>query len=153
MCRSICVIIMGVITSTGFASGGDIPQIKSKGVLRHLGVPYASFVTGSGDGLDVELVKSFAQHLGVRYEFVQTSWSNFIRDLCLPTDWQRLNLQTIRNRLFLVPAQLLRPQGRPVLSLPNSYPYSMDNSRKDPYRVLFEQSLILYSKPQNKERL
>jgi hypothetical protein len=46
--------------------------------------------------------------------------------LCLPSDWQRLNLQTIRNRLLLVPAQLIRPQGRPMLSLPSSYPYADD---------------------------
>lgn len=44
--------------------------------------------------------------------------------LCLPSDWQRFNLQTIRNQLLVVPAQLLRPQGRPTLSLPNSYPYA-----------------------------
>jgi len=44
--------------------------------------------------------------------------------LCLPPDWQHFNLQTIRNRLLVIPAQLLRPQGRPTLSLPNSYPYA-----------------------------
>jgi len=49
---------------------------------------------------------------------------NWFKRLCLPLDWQRLNLQTIRNRLFLVPAQLVRSQGKPALSLPNSYPYS-----------------------------
>jgi len=49
---------------------------------------------------------------------------NWFKRLCLPTDWQRLNLQTIRNRLFLVPAQLVRSQGKPALSLPNSYPYA-----------------------------
>jgi hypothetical protein len=49
---------------------------------------------------------------------------NWFKRLCLPPDWQQLNLQTIRNRLLLVPGQLLRPQGRPTLSLPNSYPYS-----------------------------
>jgi len=49
---------------------------------------------------------------------------NWFKRLCLPIDWQRLNLQTIRNRLFLVPAQLVRSQGKPALSLPNSYPYA-----------------------------
>lgn len=44
--------------------------------------------------------------------------------LCLPSDWQRFTLQTIRNRLLVVPAQLLRPQGRPTLSLSNSYPHA-----------------------------
>jgi len=63
------------------AFGADLPEIKEKGVLRHLGVPYANFVTGSGDGLDVELVKLFAAHLGVRYDYVKTSWENVIGDL------------------------------------------------------------------------
>jgi len=57
----------------------------------------------------------------VLFAYNLISW---FKRLCLPADWQRFNLQTIRNRLFLVPAQLLRPQGRPTLSLPSSYPYS-----------------------------
>jgi len=50
-----------------------------------------------------------------------TQW---FQRLCLPPEWQSLNLQTIRNRLLVIPAQLIRPQGRPVLNLPNSYPYT-----------------------------
>lgn len=57
------------------AVAADLEEILQKGVLRHLGVPYACFVTGSGDGLDVEMVKGFARHLGVRYEFVETTWA------------------------------------------------------------------------------
>ena len=63
------------------ACAGDLAEVKEKGVLRHLGIPYANFVTGSGDGLDVELMKMFAEHLGVRYEFVPTSWETIIGDL------------------------------------------------------------------------
>lgn len=48
---------------------------------------------------------------------------NWFKRFCLPPQWQRLNLQTIRNRLLLVPAQLVRPQGRPTLKLPASFPY------------------------------
>lgn len=59
----------------------DLKEIKERGVLRHLGIPYANFVTGSGDGLDVELTKLFAQHLGVKYQFVETSWASVIGDL------------------------------------------------------------------------
>jgi ABC-type amino acid transport substrate-binding protein len=64
-----------------FAVAGDLPEIQQRGVLRHLGIPYANFVTGHGDGMDVELVKLFAQHLGVRYEYVKTSWGTCIEDL------------------------------------------------------------------------
>ncbi|HZD54836.1 MAG TPA: transporter substrate-binding domain-containing protein, partial [Candidatus Aquicultoraceae bacterium] len=49
--------------------------------LRHLGIPYANFVTGGGDGMDVELVARFAEYLGVKYEFVQTDWAGAIGDL------------------------------------------------------------------------
>jgi ABC-type amino acid transport substrate-binding protein len=59
----------------------DLPDIKDRGVLRHLGVPYANFVSGAGDGLDVELMQLFAAHIGVRYEYVKTSWSTLITDL------------------------------------------------------------------------
>ncbi len=59
----------------------DLEQIRQDGVLRHLGVPYANFITGSGDGLDVEVMQGFARHLGVRYEFVETNWQNLFGDL------------------------------------------------------------------------
>ncbi len=61
--------------------GGDLDAIRQRGVLRHLGIPYAQFVTGSGDGLDVELVRRFAQRLGLRYEFVETDWPAVLGDL------------------------------------------------------------------------
>jgi ABC-type amino acid transport substrate-binding protein len=76
-----CIIGMWTTLTGSAASGADLPEILQRGVLRHLGVPYANFVTGSGDGLDVELVKLFARDLGVRYEFVQTAWKDVIGDL------------------------------------------------------------------------
>jgi len=59
----------------------DLPNIRADGVLRHLGVPYANFVTGSDDGMDVELVRGFAKYLGVRYEYVKTDWGTVVEDL------------------------------------------------------------------------
>ncbi|WP_306535232.1 transporter substrate-binding domain-containing protein [Geobacter sp.] len=70
------------------AWGRDLDEVRRNGVLRHLGIPYAYFVTGSGDGMDVELVQLFAASLGVRYEFVKTSWNAAIADL---TEKQRGN--------------------------------------------------------------
>lgn len=58
--------------------GVEIKEIKQRDVLLHLGVPYAGFVTGSGDGLDVELMQLFAKYLGVEYRYVQTSWEDAI---------------------------------------------------------------------------
>jgi ABC-type amino acid transport substrate-binding protein len=59
----------------------DLADIKASGVLRHIGVPYANFVTGSGDGMDVELMKLFAAYIGVKYEYVPASWASVIGDL------------------------------------------------------------------------
>lgn len=72
------LLLIGCLTVSAFA---DLPEVKQRGVLRHLGMPYANFITGSGDGLDVELMKLFAQHLGVKYEFVESSWAKIIGDL------------------------------------------------------------------------
>jgi len=63
------------------ADAQDLDAVKARGELRHLGVPYANFVTGGGDGMDVELMKRFAEHLGVRYQYVKTDWDEAIGDL------------------------------------------------------------------------
>ncbi|MCU0934679.1 MAG: transporter substrate-binding domain-containing protein [Gammaproteobacteria bacterium] len=63
------------------AVADDLADMRERGVLRHLGIPYAGFVTGSGDGLDVELMQRFARYLGVRYEYVETDWKRVIGDL------------------------------------------------------------------------
>lgn len=77
----VCAVSMLGTISVGRAFCADLSEIKERGVLRHLGVPYAHFVTGSGDGMDVEIVKLFAKYLGVRYEYVKTSWKDVIGDL------------------------------------------------------------------------
>lgn len=59
----------------------DLAEVRERGVLRHLGVPYARFVSGDGRGLDVEIVQLFARHLGVRYEYVPAEWTDVIQDL------------------------------------------------------------------------
>ncbi|WP_420864281.1 transporter substrate-binding domain-containing protein [Vibrio alfacsensis] len=66
----------------------DLQEIKDAGVLRHLGVPYANFVSyieqgevATLSGLDVEIIKGFAQSLGVRYEYVPAQWSNVVGKL------------------------------------------------------------------------
>ncbi|WP_420883205.1 transporter substrate-binding domain-containing protein [Vibrio alfacsensis] len=66
----------------------DLQEIKDAGVLRHLGVPYANFVSyieqgevATLSGLDVEIIKGFAQSLGVRYEYVPAQWNNVVGKL------------------------------------------------------------------------
>jgi ABC-type amino acid transport substrate-binding protein len=74
-------LLLPTVSGAGGAEGRDLDAVKRRGVLRHLGIPYANFVTGSGDGFDVELLRLFAARLGVRYEFVETDWRSVLPDL------------------------------------------------------------------------
>ncbi len=47
----------------------------------------------------------------------------WLKRLCAPPTLQRATLQRSRHQLFLAPAQLVRPQGRPVLRLARAYPF------------------------------
>ena len=75
------LLVAGFMLCLQTAFAQDLDEVRKRGVLRHLGVPYANFVTGSGDGFDVELMQLFAKELGVRYEYVQTNWNDVIGDL------------------------------------------------------------------------
>lgn len=81
--RIMVVILVVFMVNTARVTWGrdGYQKVMEHRVLRHLGVPYAHFVTGSGDGLSVDLVKLFACHLGVNYEYIETSWDNVITDL------------------------------------------------------------------------
>ena len=59
----------------------DLDEIKARGELRHLGVPYANFVTGDGDGLDARILKMYSEKIGVKYRYVKTDWDTVIGDL------------------------------------------------------------------------
>lgn len=79
-----CFIAAGLSLSLLGASslrGGDLKEIQASGVLRHVGVPYANFISGSGDGLDVELMQRFAVSLGVKYQYVQADWPTLFPNL------------------------------------------------------------------------
>ncbi|MBI9086120.1 MAG: transporter substrate-binding domain-containing protein [Desulfobacterales bacterium] len=79
--KYLSIIVLCTWLGAGTALSGDLAEVKARGVLRHLGVPYANFVTGAGDGLSVELMQLFAAHLGVQYQYVKTTWSDVIPDL------------------------------------------------------------------------
>jgi len=51
---------------------------------------------------------------------------NWFKRLCVPAHLQRATLQRLRQRLFLVPAQLVRPDGVPTLRLAPSYVWASD---------------------------
>jgi len=78
------MMILGCAVLPEPAVSDDLTELKRRGVLRHIGVPYANFIrkTSTGyDGLDVELMQLFADYLGVRYQFVNTTWPNIFTDL------------------------------------------------------------------------
>lgn len=81
MRRSLCALwaILSLLSLP--LQAADLAEIKARGELRHLGIRYANFVTGAGDGFDVELVQGFARHLGVKYTLVYSDFYNVIRDL------------------------------------------------------------------------
>lgn len=80
-CVSVAVslFVTCIISSLAFAT--DLDDVKKNGVLRHIGIPYANFVSGTGDGMEVDLSKLFAKSLGVKYEFVQSDWGTVVQDL------------------------------------------------------------------------
>ncbi len=75
------VVLFEVLAATASIVKADLAEIKASGVLRHLGVPYSNFVTGDGDGLDVDIIKLYASEIGVKYQHVPTSWENVVGDL------------------------------------------------------------------------
>lgn len=84
----------------------DLADIKEEGVLRHIGVPYANFVTQYTEGnkvvhsgLDIELMQLFAKHLGVQYQFIPATWNNVFGKLT------GLNGQFIDHKVQLGPRQ------------------------------------------------
>jgi hypothetical protein len=51
---------------------------------------------------------------------------NWFKRLCAPARWQRATLQRLRQRLLVVPAQLVRPAGVPTLRIAPGYVYVDD---------------------------
>lgn len=81
VCLHMWLLIALIFSGAHPVVARDLDEIKTAGVLRHLGVPYAGFIIGPDQGLDVEVMKAFADHLDVRYQFVATDWATAIPDL------------------------------------------------------------------------
>jgi ABC-type amino acid transport substrate-binding protein len=78
----IFALVAAALLISGMQSAlADLKDIQAKGELRHIGIRYANFVTGAGDGFDVELTQGFANHIGVKYKLVYSDFYNVIRDL------------------------------------------------------------------------
>jgi len=81
--RLVVGLLSGIMASLFMASSwaADLAEIKQRGEIRHIGIRYANFVTGAGDGLDVELMQGFAKRIGVSYKLVYSDFYSVIRDL------------------------------------------------------------------------
>lgn len=75
-----CIVLSGLCLALA-AKAADLPEIKARGELRHIGIRYANFVTGAGDGFDAELTQGFATYLGVEYRLVYSDFYSVMRDL------------------------------------------------------------------------
>ncbi len=73
-----CAMVF-LFMASGWAA--DLAEIKQRGEIRHIGIRYANFVTGAGDGFDVELMQGFAKRIGVSYKLVYSDFYSVIRDL------------------------------------------------------------------------
>jgi ABC-type amino acid transport substrate-binding protein len=73
------VAMVFLFMASGWAA--DLAEIKKRGEIRHIGIRYANFVTGAGDGFDVELMQGFAKRIGVSYKLVYSDFYSVIRDL------------------------------------------------------------------------
>ncbi len=83
MLKTVVTVLISVLMGLVFTplTRADLDHIRSSGALMHFGVPYSNFVTGDGDGLDVDILKMYASEIGVRYQHVLTSWETVIGDL------------------------------------------------------------------------
>lgn len=77
----LCICIASTFLPPSVASGVTLEEIRQRGTLKHLGAPYAKFANNDAEGLDCALIKRFAAHLGVSYQYVPTEWPHAIRDL------------------------------------------------------------------------
>ncbi|AMK12089.1 transporter substrate-binding domain-containing protein [Pseudodesulfovibrio indicus] len=81
MLRVLVVLCLALFLVPGRAAAGDLADVRKAGVLRHIGIPYANFIIDENTGLDVEIMRLFARHLGVEYRFVESDWSSLFGDL------------------------------------------------------------------------
>ena len=124
MSKLVRAIVPALVLCTS-ALAADLPEIKARGELRHLGIKYANFVTGAGDGFDVELIQGFSRYIGVSYRLVYTDFYSVIRDL--------------------LGQDVVRKGGN--VSLTGSYPVAGDVIATGFTVLPWREAVVLYSEP------
>lgn len=87
-------------------------------IIRELKEAYA---LGKIPTKDFQANEAFFQIVLLAYNLL-----NWFKRLCVPPRWQRMTLRRMRQRLFVVPAQLVRPGGVPTLRIAPGYAYGKD---------------------------
>ena len=93
-------------------------RARAELIIRELKDAYA---LGKIPTKDFTANESFFQIVLLAYNLL-----NWFKRLCAPAHLQRATLQRLRQRLFLVPSQLVRPGGVPTLRLAPSYPHAAE---------------------------
>jgi len=93
-------------------------RARAELIIRELKDAYA---LGKIPTKDFQANEAFFQIVLLAYDLL-----NWFKRLCAPRHLERATLQRLRRRLFLVPAQLVRPDGVPTLRIAPSYPYVAD---------------------------
>ena len=93
-------------------------RARAELIIRELKYAYA---LGKIPTNDFQANEAFFQIVLLAYNLL-----NWFKRLCVPPHLQRATLQRLRQHLFVVPAQLVRPGGVPTLHLAPSYPWGSD---------------------------
>ena len=93
-------------------------RARAELIIRELKDAYA---LGKIPTKDFQANEAFFQIVLLAYNLL-----NWFKRLCAPPHLQRATLARLRQRLFLVPAQLVRPGGVPTLRLAPSYAFARD---------------------------
>ena len=59
---------LALLIAVPSARAADLAEVKARGVLRHLGVPYANFVTGAGDVIALDAKVNFDDNALFRHK-------------------------------------------------------------------------------------
>ena len=83
----ICLLLMGVLMLTGIrAEAGHLEEIAARGTIRigttgdYIPMSYLNPQTGEYEGIDAELSKIIADSLGVKIQYVPTTWPTLAAD-------------------------------------------------------------------------
>lgn len=93
-------------------------RARAELIIRELKYAYA---LGKIPTNDFQANEAFFQIVLLAYNLL-----NWFKRLCVPPHLRQATLQRLRQRLFVVPAQLVRPGGVPTLRLAPSYPWAPD---------------------------